>query len=248
MALVSIITPLYNCESVINQTFNSVINQTFNDWEWIVVDDCSTDNSFELFKKLSKSDNRITLLQTKENGGSAVARNIGLKKATGKYITFLDADDMLDNSYLEEQLRFIKENGPLVSAAYRRKTERSCTEFFVPSSVDYKTALKGNPLSCLTTMYDRDVIGEVFFPEDIDRPEDYVFWLNILKRGFIAKGNPKVLGTYVLHLNSKSSNKLKLIRYQYRVYHKTQGFNFFKSWFYVVNWAFYGKRKYKNVK
>ena len=248
MPLVSIITPAYNCKSTIKQTYESVIAQSFLDWEWIIVDDCSTDGSFEFIKELVKDDNRITVLRTEKNSGTSVARNIGLRHAKGKYITFLDSDDELDPNYLECQLEFIKEHGPLISAGYRRKAKRTCTDFFVPDEVDYKKALKGNPLSCLTTMYDREVIGEVLFPEDIDRPEDYVFWLNILKKGFIARGNPVVLATYNIVKGSKSSNKFKLIGRMHKVYHKTQRINWFKSWFYVIRWAFYGKKKYKNVK
>ena len=245
---VSIITPAYKCKDTIKATYESVASQIFSSWEWIVIDDCSPDDSFSYIKELVKSDDRVIVLQTSKNGGSAVARNIGLKHSSGRYLTFLDSDDLLDPNYLECQLNFMKENGPLISAGYRRKAQRTCTDFFVPEEVDYKKALKGNPLSCLTTMYDKDVVGEVFFPEDINRPEDYVFWLNILKSGIVAKGNPQVLATYNIVGGSKSSNKFKLIGYMHKVYHKTQGVNWFKSWFYVVRWAFYGKRKYRNVK
>lgn len=248
MTSVSIITPTYNCKTVIKGTYDSVLSQALKDWEWIIVDDCSTDGSFEYIKELAKDDKRIAVLQTPKNGGSAVARNIGLKHSKGQYITFLDSDDLLDPNYLESQLEFIKEHGPLISAGYRRKAEHTCTDFCVPDEVDYKTALKGNPLSCLTTMYDRSVIGECYFPEDLEKCEDYVFWLNILKRGFVAKGNPQVLATYNIHKGSKSSKKFKLIKYMYRVYHKTQGINWLKSWFYVIRWVFYGKKKYKNVR
>lgn len=247
MPRVSIITPAYNCKKTIEKTYESVIAQTFSDWEWIVVDDCSSDDSFSFLKELTKNDRRILLFQTAENGGSAVARNLGLKHASGRYITFLDSDDLLDDIYLEKQLEFMKNNGPIISAGYRRKTDKTCTDFFVPDVVDYKTALKGNPLSCLTTMYDKSVIGEAYFPEDIDRPEDYVFWLNILKKGFTAKGNHVALATYNISKGSKSSDKIKLIKWMHIVYHKTQGINWCKSWFYVIRWAFYGKRKYKNV-
>ena len=246
--IVSIITPAYNCKETFAATFNSVISQTFKDWEWIIIDDCSADSSFEFIKNLAKDESRIIVLQTKENSGTAIARNIGLKEAKGRYITFLDSDDLLDPDYLEKQLNFIKDHGPLISAGYRRQAEHTCTDFMVPENVDYKTALKGNPLSCLTTMYDRDVIGEVYFPEDIKKPEDYVFWLNILKRGIVAHGNPHVLATYIIRRGSKSSNKFGLIKYMFRVYHKTQKINWFKSWYYVVRWAFYGKKKYKNVR
>lgn len=248
MALIIIITPAYNCRNTVKATYDSIFSQTFSDWEWIVVDDCSNDGSFEYIKELTKEDNRVTVLQTPKNSGTAVARNIGLKHAKGRYITFLDSDDVLDPNYLECQLEFMKEHGPLISAGYRRKAKHTCTDFLVPDEVDYKKALKGNPLSCLTTMYDREVIGEVFFPEDIDRPEDYVFWLNILKKGIIARGNPVVLATYNIMEGSKSSNKFKLIGYMHKVYHKTQGINWFTSWFYVFRWAIYGKKKYRDVK
>lgn len=245
---ITIITPAYNCRKTIEQTYKSVLAQTFSDWEWIVVDDCSPDDSFSYIKELTKDDKRVTVLQTPKNGGTAVARNIGLKHASGRYITFLDSDDLLDPNYLECQLEFIKEHGPLISAGYRRKAEHSCTDFLVPNEVDYKLDLRGNPLSCLTTMYDKEIIGERYFPEDLRKCEDYVFWLDILKEGYVCSGNPNVLATYNIRADSKSHNKIKLIKYQYIVYHKTQGFNWIKSWFYVVRWAFYGKKKYKNVR
>lgn len=248
MALVSIITPAYNCKNTIKGTYDSVLSQTFADWEWIIADDCSTDDSFSYIKELTKSESRIIVLQTPKNGGSAAARNIALKNASGRYITFLDSDDLLDPNYLECQLEFIKDNGPLISAGYRRQAEHTCTEFFVPDETDYKKALRGNPLSCLTTMYDRKVIGDVFFDETYDRHEDYILWLSILKRRIVAKGNHKVLATYVIHPNSKNSKKSKLVKSMYRVYHESQGFNWLKSWIYVFRYALYSKEKYRDVK
>lgn len=246
--LVSIITPAYKCKDTIKDTYESIKNQTFLSWEWIIAEDSSNDGTYEYIKELVINDNRVTLLQTEKNGGTAVARNVALKNANGRYITFLDADDLLDPNYLECQLEFMKDHGPLISAAYRRKGSKTCTEFYVPDKVDYKKALKGNPLSCLTTMYDKDVIGEHYFNESLRKREDYVFWLDILKRGIVARGNPKVLATYNILEGSKSRNKFKLIKYMYTVYHKTQGFNWFISWCYVIRWAFYGLRKYKNVR
>lgn len=248
MPIVSIITPLFNASNVLEQTYKSVTNQLFKDFEWIIVDDKSSDDSFLLAAKLARQDSRIIVLQVSKNGGTAKARNFGLKHASGKYVTFLDADDLLDPNYLKEQVKFIEKNGPIVSAGYRRMAEHTTTDFFVPEIVDYKTLLKGNPLSCLTTMYDREVIGGRFFREDDNKIEDYVFWLDILKEGYVAKGNPKVLATYRISSNSKSSNKLKLIKYMFYIYHKTQSISWFKSWLYVIRWAIYGLRKYKNVR
>ena len=246
--LVTIITPAYNCKLTIKETYNSVLFQTFLDWEWIIVDDCSNDGSFEYLKELGKLDKRIRVYQTEKNGGTAAARNLALRNAKRRYITFLDSDDLLDPNYLEKQVAFIKDNGPLISARYRRKAERTCTDFYVPEEVDYKKDLKGNPLSCLTTMHDKEIIGDLYFDESYDRHEDYVFWLTILKRGIVAKGNREVLATYVIHPNSKNSNKTKLVKSMYRVYHESQGFNWLKSWIYVFRYALYSKKKYKNVK
>ena len=247
--LVSIITPSFNSKKYIDATFESVVNQTYKLWEWIIVDDCSTDGSYEYVLELSKKDSRIKVLKLKHNSGTSVARNEGLRNSNGRYISFLDSDDLLSPLYLEKQLSFMQKNGPIISSGYLRKTDNGKTsEFYVPDSVDYKTILKGNPLSCLTTMYDRSIIGDQLFLEDLRKREDYVFWLNILKMGFVARGNHEILATYIIHQGSKSSNKFKLIGYMHKVYHKTQGINWFKSWFYVVRWAFYGKKKYKNVR
>ena len=245
---VSIITPAYNCLKTIKSTFKSVLSQTYQNWEWIIVDDCSKDGSFEYLRELTKDDKRIRVFQNEKNGGTAVARNLALRNTNGKYITFLDSDDLLDSNYLEKQVEFIKDHGPLISAGYRRKAEHTCTDFLVPEEVDYKKALKGNPLSCLTTMYDKDVVGELYFDESYNRHEDYVFWLAILKRGIVAKGNPQVLATYIIHPNSKNSNKSKLVKSMYRVYHKSQGFNWLKSLIYVFRYALYSRKKYKDVK
>lgn len=245
---VTIITPSFQTANYLKDTYQSVLKQTFTNWEWLIIDDCSTDNSYELAKELASIDARIKVFKTKINSGTAAARNIGLKNANGKYITFLDSDDILDNDYLELQIKFMEENGPLISASYRRKAEHTCTDFIIPKLTDYKTALKGNPLSCLTTMYDKSVIGEIYFRENIKKAEDYVFWLDILKKGYVAKGNQQVLATYIIHAGSKSSNKFKLIKHMYYVYRKTQNLNIFTSWFCVIRWAFYGLKKYRNVR
>lgn len=245
--LVSIITPLYNAVGLFEDTYASVIAQTFADFEWIIVDDGSTDGSYDLALKLSKDESRVRVLRMSVNGGSAKARNKGLEEAKGKYVTFLDADDLLDPEYLEKQLAFIKDHGPIVSAAYRRKTANTCTDFYPPEKTTYKSILKGNPLSCLSTMYDRDVFPDARFPEDLNRHEDYILWARMLRLGHTAYGNPEVLATYRLQEHSKNSDKKKLIKPMVQAYHKGLGINILKSWFYTARYVFYSLRKYKNV-
>ncbi|MBQ7250419.1 MAG: glycosyltransferase family 2 protein [Bacilli bacterium] len=245
--LISIVTPLYNAEAVFEGTFGSVIAQTFKDFEWVIVDDCSTDESFALAAKLIEGHPNIRLFQMPHNGGSAKARNKGLDEAKGKYVTFLDADDVLDPDYLEKQLAFIKDHGPIISSAYRRKTEQTCTTFTPPAETTYKSILKGNPLSCLSTMYNREVFPEDRFPEDLTRHEDFVFWARLLKKGYKAISNPEVLATYRLQSNSKNSDKKKLIKPMVQAYHKGLGINIITSWFFTARYVFYSLKKYKGV-
>ena len=245
--LVSIITAAYNCDKYIEETINSVISQTFKDWEMIIVDDFSSDKTAEKVEAIAKKEPRITLLKQEQNLGCARARNRGLKEAKGKYITFLDGDDLLDPNYLESQLSFIRDNGPIITASYRRLAPNSTTNFIVPKSSSYKQTLKGCALSCLTTMYDREVIGDRYFNEEMRKNEDFAFWLNILKDGYEAKGNQEVLASYRILKTSKSHNKIKFIKHMWYVYRKVEKLNFFYSLYCLICWAFYGLKKYKNV-
>lgn len=244
---VSIITPFYNSKNYFDKTFNSVISQSFKDWEWIIVDDCSTDDSYDYLKAIEKSDIRIKVIIMQKNGGSAAARNKGLAMASGRYITFLDSDDTIDSGYLESQVKFIKDCGPLITAGYRRNKDGVITDFMPRDDISFKKALKGNDMSCLTTMFDRTLVGEVKFREDFQRDEDYVFWLTILQSGIVCKTNKQILATYYLHENSKNSQKKKLFKSRYNVYHKVLGYNPFKSLWLIFNYYLYGKKKYNKA-
>ena len=247
MPLVSIITPAYNCKNAIEDTVNSVLSQTFKDFEWIIVDDCSNDGSIDYLKTLKNKDERIKVIFSERNGGSAAARNKGLRAAAGRYITFLDSDDTIDENYLESQINFIKDNGPVITAGYRRNKDGNISTFMPRDVITFKGALKGNDMSCLTTMYDRTVIGDVRFHEDFFRDEDYVFWLEILKRGIVCSTNKQVLGTYYLHESSKNSKKVKLFKPRFNVYHKVLGYSTIKSLWLIFNYYLYGKKKYRKA-
>lgn len=245
--LVTIITPFYNSREYFGNTFKSVISQTFTNWEWIIVDDCSTDGSSDFLKGIEERDSRIRVIFSEKNGGSAVARNIALGMANGRYITFLDSDDILDENYLQSQVQFIRGNGPIITAGYRRDKDGIITTFMPRDSISFTDALKGNDMSCLTTMYDRTVIGEVRFHEDFIRDEDYVFWLEILNRGILCKTNKEFLATYILRDSSKNSRKIKLLKSRFKVYHDILGYNVFKSMYLILNYYIYGKKKYKGI-
>jgi len=245
--LVSFVIPLYNSEKYIKETLISVSNQTYQNFEVLIVDDKSTDNSVSIVKEYIKDDPRFHLYLLDSNGGSAIARNYALDRVKGRYVSFLDSDDMIDPNYLESQLFFIQDHSPIVVSSYRRLTPKSNTIFDVPDVTTYKSCLRGNPLACLCTLYDFILLKEERFPIDMQRHEDYVFWLNILKKGYKAYGNHNVLATYRILNTSKNGNKIKLVKPLFNTYHKYLRFNIFKSLILTFEYCFYSKKKYFNV-
>ena len=244
--LVSIVTPLYNAEPYLSKTIKSVLNQTYTNFEWIVVDDKSTDDSLAMINVIK--DPRIIVIERKRNKGTAHARNCGLDRASGDYLLFLDADDELDPTFLEKQIEFIKEHGPIVTGSYRRVTEHSNTVFTVPKESTYKSILGSNPLSCLTTMYDFNLFRHERFDEDEIRHEDFLFWCRILKKGYIAYGNQECLATYNLHRRSKNSSKMKLAMPLFHMYRRKLGLSRLQAGIHLLHMIFYSKKKYRKVK
>ena len=246
--LVSIIMPLYNYGRFLNAAVDSVLSQTYANWELIIVDDCSTDDSFAIAQDLAKKDSRIIAYRLDRNGGTSAARNKGLDMAKGEFVAFLDSDDEYDSNYLESQLDLlIKNNSDIAVASYRRKAPQSTTDFIVPDVIDFKSILKGNPMAPLGTLYRFSKFKDLRFRLDMRKCEDYVFFLNLFQLGAVAVPNKTVLGTLNIHEDSKSKKKLKLVRWQYRSY-KVVGINWFMRWYYLFCWGIYGFRKYKNVK
>lgn len=246
--LVSIIMPLYNYGRFLNAAVDSVLSQTYANWELIIVDDCSTDDSFAIAQDLAKKDNRIIAYRLDRNGGTSAARNKGLDMAKGEFVAFLDSDDEYDPNYLESQLDLlIKNNADIAVASYRRKAPQSTTDFIVPDVIDFKSILKGNPMAPLGTLYRFSKFKDLRFRLDMRKCEDYVFFLNLFQLGAVAVPNKTVLGTLNIHEDSKSKKKLKLVRWQYRSY-KVVGINWFMRWYYLFCWGIYGLKKYRNVK
>ena len=197
MPEVSIITPCYNSSKFLQETITSVLNQTFEDWEWIITDDQSSDNSVEILKLVK--DSRIIIIEAEKNGGAGHARNLSLKRATGRFITFLDADDYWEPNFLEEMVSFMKNNhAELAYSNYAR-----CNEELIPQIEDFKAdkevtfsnLLKTCRLSLLSSMYDSQRVGKEFFPEGSKR-EDHVMWLNLLKKIPVGKPLPKTCLLY----------------------------------------------------
>ena len=245
--VVSIITPAYNCASTIEETYLSIKTQTFSSWEWIIIEDCSKDNTYNFIKSIAEKDSHIILLQTEKNSGAAVARNVGIEKARGRFIAFLDADDCWDKYKLEKQLKFMNENNYLFSYTdYRLLFPNGKTKEYSPKKdkVGYKNLLKNCDIGCLTVIYDSGVLGKHYIPLDCEKREDYGLWLDLTRDGTFAYKLSEVLATYRVTSNSVSSKKHRMLKYLYRVFRKHEKFNAIKSLFYLFIYSFNRLRKY----
>jgi len=246
--LVSIITPLYNSEKYIEDTIRSVLVQTYARWEMIITDDGSTDGGFAKAQALALEDPRIIVQKLERNGGSAKARNAGLKRARGQYIAFLDADDLYRPDFLEKQVAFLRAKGPFVFASYERLAPNSTTPFKVRERIDYEALLRGNDISCLTAMYDAGALGKRYFREDLAKREDFSYFLDLLKNTPYAFGNPECLATYRVVVGSKSRNKVKVVKHIWYVFYGVEKLGLWKSVLCTLQWAWYGYKKYRNVR
>ena len=179
--LVSIIMPNYNCAEYVEETVKSVLEQTYSDWELLFVDDCSTDNSVEIVKSFAEKDERIKLFVNEKNSGAAACRNRALREAKGKWIAFLDSDDVWDNGKLEKQIEFMGANGYAFSCTdYQHIDEKSVpTGVLVtgPKKVTRHKMFNYCYLGCLTVMYDAEAVGLVQIPDTIAKRNDYALWL-----------------------------------------------------------------------
>lgn len=246
--LVSIIMPNYNCEKYIEETINSVINQTYTNWELLIVDDCSTDNSVEIIKSFMEKDERIKLLVNEKNSGAAASRNWALREAKGKWIAFLDSDDLWVADKLEKQIKFMEDNGYKFSFTdYERIDENTqpLGELVTgPKKITKHKMFKCNYLGCLTVMYDAETTGVVQIPDSIAKRNDYALWLKVCKFAVCYRMNG-VYAYYRKRSNSMSHKsksktlKLNLLKYHYRVYRFSENMCAFRAFFYTIGNLFH---------
>jgi glycosyltransferase involved in cell wall biosynthesis len=236
--LVSIITPSYNSSRFIEQAIMSVLAQTYSHWEMLIVDDCSPDNSNAIIEKYRRQDNRIKLIKLSENSGPAVARNQAIEAAKGRYLAFLDADDLWLPEKLSTQVEVMQTTGCALSYSFYKKIDEADQDLGIivksPLQLTYRDMLKSNYIGCLTAMYDTQKIGKVYMPQ-IHKRQDYGLWLSILKKTDYAVGIDQVLAAYRITTNSISSNKFNLLKYNYLLFRKHEHFNCLKA-LYCVMW------------
>lgn len=246
--LVSVIIPCYNGAKYISKTMDSVMSQTYPDWEMIIIDDGSTDESAEIVQAYRERESRIHLIR-QENAGSAAARNSGIRVARGQYIALLDADDLWDGDFLWNQISYMKEKSSVCVYCSYRMIDGQGKEIFHPTIakpvITVRDMYRRNYVGCLTGLYDCGKYGKVYLREELKSfRDDYAYWLDIVKLEGKIYGNPVILASYRVLSNSTTGRKGKLIKKQYRFYRKYLGLNRFRSLLNTALWGFSGIGKF----
>lgn len=231
--LVSIICPAYNSEDYLRETIHSIENQDYNNWELIIVDDCSTDDTPRILEYLSKDNDKIKPIFQSKNNGPAVARKIGLLNARGNYIAFCDSDDLWLDSKLSEQLQFMRNEMAAISyTGYRRfKYENGCRVnghyIDVPEKLNYSELLRNTAIATSTVVINKRMVGDIKIRDCYY--DDFVLWLSLLKKGIIAKGLRKDLMRYRVLPKSVSRNKLRSMYEVWQTYRDIEQLSVIKS-------------------
>ncbi len=245
--LVSIIIPVYNAEFFLESTINSVLDQTYKNFELLLINDCSTDNSKKIYEKY-KSDKRIKWYDLDYNSGAATARNKGIEKSKGKYICFLDADDLWEEDKILKQYNFMKEKDISFSfTSYRFVNEKGIPKnktVHVPTRINYKKALKNTIIWTSTVMLDMNKLKkkDIYMP-DVKRGQDTATWWKILKRIDYAYGLDEILSYYRITRNSLSSNKIIALKRTWNLYRNVENLSFIKSLYYFNIHLFFAIKK-----
>lgn len=245
---VSIITPVFNAEKFLKDTIESVLAQTYQNWEMLFVDDCSNDSSVDLIKEYTSLDSRIKFFKNSQNSGPGPSRNVAIEKATGRFIAFLDSDDIWVKDKLKIHVNFMLKNEAAfshTSYGYMDESGNIIKSTFHVSNypISYNDLLKRTEISCLTAMYDINYTGKRFMP-DLRRKQDYALWLNILKSGFKSIPLDQELAFYRQVKGSVTSNKLKLIFEHWLFLRNREKLGVFKSAYYLFHWGILGILKY----
>lgn len=241
--LVSIIVPVYNIEKYIRETIDCVRKQTYENWELLLVEDCSTDNTVKVIEDylVKLRDERIRLIRQDANVGAARTRNRGLEEARGRYIAYLDADDLWLPDKLEHQLIFMEKKQAAFSfTSYEFADEEgrgTGKVVKVPETLAYKEALKNTTIFTTTVMFDTDKISKELLTMPVIKSEDTALWWKILRNGYEAYGLDENLVKYRRAGKSLSSNKLEAVRRIWNLYRKAEGMGVMSSAYHFCFWA-----------
>jgi len=241
--LISIIVPVYNAENFIEETMDCVAAQTYTNWELLLVEDCSSDNTVTLIRQYMErtGDPRIRLIMQPSNMGAASARNRGLKEANGRYVSYLDADDLWMPEKLEKELAFMEEKGAaFVFTGYEFADENgkgTGKVVHVPEKLSYKQALSNTTIFTTTVMFDLEKLPKEQLEMPVMKSEDTALWFKVLRSGVTAYGLDENLVKYRRPGKSLSSNKLEALRRIWNLYRRAEGMNILSSAWHFCFWA-----------
>ncbi|MDN7226404.1 glycosyltransferase family 2 protein [Planococcus liqunii] len=240
--LVSVVIPIYNSEKFIIKSLDSVNNQDYKHIEIILVDDFSADNSKQIIENYMENNDNIVYLRLQSNSGAAVARNKALEIAKGRYIAFLDSDDIWYPEKISKQLELMtKENAGICYTAIEMINEENILikdKRRVLEKVDYNFLLKNTMIATSSVVIDRNIVGDFKMPI-IRSGQDYATWLKLMNNGTIAYGINEAFVQYRKSSNSLSKNKLKSIQQVWSIQRKYEKINtfhaFFNTMFFTIN-------------
>ena len=239
MPLISIIMPAFKAERFIAETLASVQSQSFVDWECLVVDDASPDGTAALAQRIAAGDRRVRLLRHAANRGTAAARNTALEAASGRYIAFLDADDLWLPAKLERQLAFMQASDAAISYTAFRRIDESGTRvgrlIHVPAEMTSRKLLANTAIATLTAMVDRERSGPFAMREM--RRDDLILWLTLLRQGCSARGLNEDLARYRVVKGSLSSRRLRSAAWVWQVYRHEVGLGPLRALWYLGNYG-----------
>lgn len=237
MVNVSIIMPYYNAAKYIRETVAAIIAQTYTDWELIIVDDCSSaPETATILQEVACLDDRITIIQAQKNGGAGLTRNIGIKAAKGRYMAFCDSDDWWYPTKLEEQLRFMLENGYEFTSTWYEDTNDKLEAYYTmeqPPKQNYKSMIAGCNIGTPGVIYDTNRIGKKYMPP-LRQAEDWGLWMTILKDVDYIYTYPKALWKYRHIAGSETSNKFVMLKAVAKMYQTVLNINIFVSWLTIL--------------
>lgn len=230
--------PAYNCEKFIETAINSIIKQSYSKWEAIIVDDCSTDSTASIIMNYTHKDKRIKFSKLNTNSGAAAARNKGIKMAKGEFIAFLDSDDYWMERKLDKQIKFMRnENACFSCTDYAKIDEKG--NFLnkvikAKKQSDYEQLLKKCPGNS-TVIYNAMNLGKYYVP-DIRKRNDYLMWLQVIKKAKLLYGHPETLSVHRIREGSISKEKFSLIKYHWKIYREFEKLTYVKSLNLVSYW------------
>ena len=220
--LVSVVMPNFNGNRFLVKAIQTVLNQTYRNYEFIIIDDCSTDSSIDIIRSFAEKDNRISLIINTENRGVSFSRNIGIQKARGEYIALIDNDDTWEPDKLERQLALAQQGAEIVYCSYDFIDEYGQAikrPFLVPEKATFQSMLSSSVISCSTAFIRADLLKEHPFNSAFYH-EDYVLWMELLKLPITAKGDRKVLMHYRQSSGSRSNSKRNAAKERWNIYRK----------------------------